>query len=163
VNASPVLTVTADRLNICRNETVNISASGANTYSWSTSATTPSISLTPTTVTNLILTVVGTSTASCESTGTIQIKVNSCNGLTEVSGGSAFEVFPNPNDGKFTLRANHSLNLTVVNSLGQVIQTVSLTEANAFETELTGLSSGVYFIRTDFDNSILTKKIIIRN
>lgn len=75
VNPLPTLTlaVTGNTL-ICGTTGTNvISATGANTYSWSTSATTPSIN--PTTTVTTVYSVVGTATTGCSSSQATTITV----------------------------------------------------------------------------------------
>jgi large repetitive protein len=62
VNARPVVTITASGpLTICRGDSLTLTASGADTYQWSTGATTPSITVRN----NGNYSVVGTSAAGC--------------------------------------------------------------------------------------------------
>ncbi|MBA3663653.1 MAG: T9SS type A sorting domain-containing protein [Bacteroidetes bacterium] len=69
VNALPVVTITSPTA-ICTGGTVNLTAGGANTYSWSTGSTSVTITDTPTIVTSY--TVTGTNTLTGCSNNTIQ-------------------------------------------------------------------------------------------
>ncbi len=64
VTVNPLPTVTVNSPTICPSSTVALIASGANTYSWSTTATTSSIIVSPATSTNY--TVTGTSALGCQ-------------------------------------------------------------------------------------------------
>ena len=83
--AGPTLNVTPSNTAICNGSSTILTASGtANTYVWSTSATTASISVTPTTTT--VYTVTGTKTSTgCESVATATITVNPPPSLTLAS------------------------------------------------------------------------------
>ena len=72
VNSLP--TVTVNNATICATGTATLAASGASTYTWSTSAISPSISPSPTTTT--VYTVVGTSANNCKNTATSTVTVN---------------------------------------------------------------------------------------
>jgi hypothetical protein len=72
VNPLPILTLNS--ATICAGTSATLSASGANTYSWSTGAASASIIVSPT-VTNSY-SVIGTSSLGCVSNGTAQITVN---------------------------------------------------------------------------------------
>jgi PKD repeat protein len=72
VNPSP--TVTVNSATICNGQSVNLTASGATTYSWSSGQTTSNISVSPTS--NTSYTVVGT-TGSCSGNSISNITVNS--------------------------------------------------------------------------------------
>ena len=71
VNPAPALTVNTPT--ICSGASVNLTASGANTYSWNTGATASSISVSPTSSTNYTIT--GTSSG-CSKTNTTSVTVN---------------------------------------------------------------------------------------
>ncbi|MEI6019825.1 MAG: T9SS type A sorting domain-containing protein [Bacteroidota bacterium] len=74
--AVPALTVTATSPSLCAGNAVTITASGANTYSWNTGATSAIIS--PTLNTSTSFTLLGTSVVGCTatSTGSIQVSPN---------------------------------------------------------------------------------------
>ena len=72
VNPRPKIIVPSTA--ICVGNTTTLTASGASTYSWNTSATSPSIVQSPTITTNY--TVTATDSNSCVNTTTVSIKVN---------------------------------------------------------------------------------------
>jgi hypothetical protein len=72
VNTTP--TVVVNSATVCSGNAVNLSATGATTYSWNTGATTSSISLTPTVTTSYII--VGTNSVGCTNTKTVSVTVN---------------------------------------------------------------------------------------
>ncbi|MFZ2911954.1 MAG: T9SS type A sorting domain-containing protein [Candidatus Absconditicoccaceae bacterium] len=74
VNSYAVITIAASNNNICDGESVILTASGATTYLWSTGATTPSISVSPSSTTNYSVT--GTNTSGCTASANITITVN---------------------------------------------------------------------------------------
>jgi gliding motility-associated-like protein len=67
-------TVSVPSATICQNSTQVLTATGANTYTWSTSQNGPSISLSPTVTTTY--TVTGVAVSSCSNITTVQISVN---------------------------------------------------------------------------------------
>lgn len=74
VNALPLVSAIASFSTICGGQNVNITASGANTYSWNTGATTQVIGVTPTVTTTY--TVIGTDVNGCVKTAIATITVN---------------------------------------------------------------------------------------
>lgn len=82
VNATPTLAVSGPTA-ICSGTTVVLTASGASTYSWSTGATTNSISVSPTITTTY--SVIGTNTLACSTTTVKIITVNTTPTVTAVS------------------------------------------------------------------------------
>ena len=77
IKATPTVNVASGA--VCLGASANISASGATTYSWSTGATTPSITVTPSTTTSYSVT--GT-TAGCSNTAVSTVTVNTLPSIT---------------------------------------------------------------------------------
>jgi hypothetical protein len=75
--------------------------------------------------------------------------------LVEVTGAVPdtvrISVFPNPSKGYFTVRANKTSSLLLVNILGDIVQNIELNEENNFTYAFNDLANGVYFIRDDRD------------
>jgi len=74
VNPLPTLTITSSPTTICFGQSISYTASGANSYSWNTGATTASISVTPSINTQYTLT--GVSAANCSNTAITSASVN---------------------------------------------------------------------------------------
>lgn len=70
----PNVTLTASQTTVCNGSSVNLTAIGATTYTWNTTATTSSISVTPSVTTSY--TVIGENAPGCPDTKTITINVN---------------------------------------------------------------------------------------
>ena len=68
-------------------------------------------------------------------------------------------VFPNPNNGEFTIRCNDMSRIIVYNVIGSIVKDI---EVSADNYVVEGLNPGVYFvnIRT-YDNDII-KKVVVR-
>lgn len=84
-DASAVPTITGSSL-ICAGSSLTLTASGANTYSWSTGATTASITATPTA--NITYTATGSNTLGCSGMGTQVVTVNPLPTVTASSSSS---------------------------------------------------------------------------
>lgn len=80
VNALPTVIISPATQTICAGNSATLAASGATTYSWNTSQTTSTISVSPTTTTGY--TVTGTSASGCAKTVTANVIVNSLPTLT---------------------------------------------------------------------------------
>ncbi len=70
-------------------------------------------------------------------------------------------IYPNPNNGTFAVRAQQAGSYEVLNSLGQVQQVIAINEsAGAFE--VTGLASGVYFVREVHNPANLQRVMVVQ-
>ncbi|MEI6019869.1 MAG: T9SS type A sorting domain-containing protein [Bacteroidota bacterium] len=164
VNPNPTVTALSTRSVMCKSENNIITASGATSYSWNTSATTASFVITPSLVTTMNYSVIGIGANGCQNTATVSIKVNACTGLQELSNGvNSLNIYPNPNNGEFTLSASSAVKLAVINQLGQVIKNIDLNENNGFQNKLSGLSSGIYFVKDLGNEQNNAIKIIVNN
>ena len=78
VNPLPTITITPNNPSICSGQTVTLTASGADTYSWSPSiglsaTNTATVTASPTATTTY--TIIGTTAAGCTNTGTVTVNV----------------------------------------------------------------------------------------
>jgi gliding motility-associated-like protein len=74
VNPLPIVAINSNNpVNVCNGSSVNLTASGASTYVWNTSATTTTISVQPTV--NTTYSVIGTTAAGCKDTATTLVQV----------------------------------------------------------------------------------------
>ncbi len=74
VNSLPIITINSSSAAICSGTSATLTANGANSYVWNTSATTLSITVAPSVSTGY--TVTGTDVAGCVNTETISVTVN---------------------------------------------------------------------------------------
>ena len=161
VLTSPTIIAIASHTNICKGESVTLNASGAGSYLWSQASTTPSISVSPTNST--IYSVVGTDANNCKSAAiNITIVVEFCTGINSItSQQNQTAIFPNPNNGDFTIKSNESIHLNVIDELGQIVKSISLTESNNNQVSISGLSNGIYFLVGNNSDSKINQKIVV--
>ena len=72
-----------------------------------------------------------------------------------------FSVYPNPNNGTFSIRSTQEGTITILNELGQTIQQFNLTYSNNFTKTIENLSNGIYFISGSNDNLLSRQKIVV--
>jgi hypothetical protein len=76
------------------------------------------------------------------------------------------EISPNPSTGQFNLKINTAFpvikGIQVKNVLGQTIKTIAISKNNPSEMliDLTGTSSGIYFLSVETSNKTVTKRLI---
>ena len=87
-------------------------------------------------------------------------------GLSDAEGGLRAVIYPNPASGKATVEIeglNESARLIVTDLQGRVLSSDDLQSgASRYEMDLTGFASGVYYIRIVTDNSVSTRKLIVK-
>ena len=91
-----------------------------------------------------------------------QIKPNNRND-NNLSETPSLSVFPNPNNGQFTIVANgfdDNTKFIIYNPMGKTILKDILRKENALD--LSSYNKGLYFIKTISNNKVLTQKILIR-
>ncbi|WP_317897258.1 T9SS type A sorting domain-containing protein [Aurantibacillus circumpalustris] len=158
---NPTITAVPARTLICVKESVEITAAGGSSYAWNNTMTGPTITVSPTgTAANY--TVTGTDDNGCSNTATVQVKISNCTGLSEFSNlNNRITIYPNPNDGKFTIQSNVDLKLSLVNELGQLIRVINLSTNNNLEVNISDLAKGIYFVSGQIDGLQIYQKIVV--
>jgi hypothetical protein len=159
INPNPTVTAVLTRSVICRGESTILTANGANTYVWNNTATTQSFVINP--IINTNYTVTGTNLNGCKGTGTVQVKVNTCTGISELSNQNGIKIYPNPNNGEFTVESQLPIDLLIINELGQTIKTIQLSSANNLQVKVSNLANGIYFIMGKNKTTNINQKIIV--
>jgi hypothetical protein len=159
---NPTVTAVATRTQICKFETTTVKGLGAVGYSWNTSQTGSLVPVNPTT--NTTYTVIGTDQNGCNGTATVQVKVSTCFGIEELNKQSqiGLSIYPNPNTGNFTVKADVDLELQLVNELGQLIRLIHLTAANAHQVQVSDLADGIYFLNGTKNELNIREKIVVQ-
>jgi len=162
--ALPTVTITPSPSGtICIGETAQLiaSAGGADTYSWTTGATSAVAPVSPT-ISSTYTVYVGSNFTGCSNTGTISIIVDPCVGLPEISGGlNGISLYPNPNNGEFTIELYNGLNKKIeVSDLTGRIVLSSASEKDKMDINITNLAKGMYYVRIESDSKFEIFKII---
>ncbi|MBO4655637.1 MAG: fibronectin type III domain-containing protein [Bacteroidales bacterium] len=85
-------------------------------------------------------------------------------GICQVAYNQYILLMPNPADHYIDLRVNSNMPVEealLYNAFGQMVQTVALTDNHA-RIDLSGMASGMYFVRVRSEQGIITKKFIKR-
>ena len=78
-------------------------------------------------------------------------------GIEEADKTKTISVYPNPNNGSFTIKGNENETILIGDQLGREIKTIVLSEKNNFTERVSGLNAGIYFLT----GKSFRKKIII--
>lgn len=142
-NSVPVISLSQSSTLICAASPVTFTATGANTYTWSTSANSAIITVNP--LTNTIYTVNGTSSGACTSSGTVAITTNSLPVIT---------IAP----ASVSICAQSPVSFT---ASGAASYTWSNSGGNSAVANYTPLSAGVYTVNgTDPSNGCIASKTV---
>lgn len=157
---SPTVSISSSASLICAGEDLAISASGAASYSWNNGSSNAIILVNPTVTTTY--SVIGTAANGCTNTAQIIQNVNACTGIsTQLNQPSQVSIFPNPNNGNFTLKTAETMNIRVLNQTGQLIKETSLNENNGYQVNINDLSTGIYFVIGQNTSGIIKQKIVV--
>jgi len=158
---------------VCPNQTgvaFSTPAQGTNTFTWTvpTGSTIASGQGTTAMTSNwgsVAGNVIVTANNACGSSGTRTkaITLATCidENQNDASRASVIEVYPNPSNGQFTVRSENAGEYFLMNSVGQIVEVIKLNAANSFRYDVTGLSSGVYFLSGTSGKQVTSEKIVV--
>ncbi len=158
---APIITIGTTNTLICIPQSATLTASGANTYTWSTSANTQTIAISPTVTTSY--TVVGTGVNGCTNTATFTQSVSTCAGLNELSSNNEINIFPNPTSGQFTLlfdKVKEKVEVKVVNAIGQIVLRKTISSTDKINLNISDQASGVYFVEVNAGGESYRTKVV---
>ncbi len=145
VSAFPTTAVMADRPAVCAKESLTLTASGAASYTWSSSAaTTSSISFVP--ASTGWHQVTGFSAEGCAKTASVFVIVNPCTGIAENEAADEFKVYPNPGTGMFKVESAVAQDLIIVDVTGRQVVKQKIA-AGTNTVNLTELAPGHYILK----------------
>jgi hypothetical protein len=68
-------------------------------------------------------------------------------------------IFPNPNDGEFTIKCDNMSRIIVYNVIGNVVKDI---EVNTDNYVVEGLNPGIYFVNIKNNDNYIIKKVVVR-
>lgn len=156
IGTSPIVSATSSSSLLCAGTAATLYASGASTYSWSTGPTTSSIIITP--VLSTTYAVTGYSNG-CSTTYTFVQNVAWCTGVSEYNSGTeTYKAYPSPFSDELKFIANETVEVTLYNSLGQLIRSTTFKNNGTMETS--DLPKGVYIVSMKGEAGIKTLRIV---
>jgi len=159
VNPLPTITVSTNISVLCEGESATLTASGASTYTFNPGGNGTSIVVTPP-VTS-VYTVSGTDANGCSNTFIFTQNVDACLGINSNNAvaSSGVEMYPNPTEGKINLELSSNCEVTIMNSLGQVVYETNLSSGK-HELDLVHLAKGLYVVKVKSGKDLVTIKVI---
>ncbi|HTF06531.1 MAG TPA: T9SS type A sorting domain-containing protein, partial [Bacteroidia bacterium] len=162
VNAAPVLTISSATDTLCSTDAATVLSASPSGGTWSG----PGVmgSMMDPTMANIganTVTYAYTDGLGCSATDSLSIYVDVCTGIAQAQG-SALSLFPNPNNGTFTVNWNGATSATieVFDALGQLVDVRTI--AAGTRTEIALETSGIYsvVISTGDGERIVTRVIV---
>ena len=159
-NNVPTVSISGTDSLLCAGQTITLTANGASTYTWSTGAIAPIITDVP--MGNSSYTVTGATAAGCINKVIVTQPVSVCTGIKQETNAVSVGIYPNPNNGVFTVSLNkfsEGLVVEVFNALGQLVLKHTLKSLND-TVSLVNEANGIYNLRiTDSGNLVYKTKI----
>lgn len=161
VEPVPSLTITSTQNILCKTQSARLTVSGANSYTWSTTANTTTISVSPTVNTTYSVTGRLNSTG-CTNTASYTQTVVICDGIEDLRANEAvLSIYPNPGKGDVTIAADRELKLSLVNNLGQVVKTFTIDASTNYKADINNLANGIYSIIDESGQYRIKQKIVV--
>ena len=167
VNNLPSVTALVSVPQACTGDNITLTASGANTYAW-TSSSSPlvlsgsSVNTSVNAVGLTTFTVVGTDNNNCSNSSTASLNVNACVGLSPIlSSANGVNIYPNPNKGEFTVEFNNQIenSVVVMDVTGRVVSQFNNITDNV-EVNINHLAAGIYYVKVVSANGVDVMKVV---
>jgi hypothetical protein len=166
VTSSPTVTAVSSNSLLCAGQTATLTASGANTYSWSpypggmfSSSGSSMFTVPP--VGTVIYTITGTNTLTgCTNQTTLTQSSQNCTGIENLTQyNNLINVYPNPTKGLITIELNTNSKVYITNALGQEVYNEALSSGK-HDIDIQYQSNGVYFMKVLQQDKQQTIKLI---
>jgi hypothetical protein len=159
VNALPTVMATTSNTLLCSGQTASLTAMGAVSYTWNTSATNSVIAVTPTTT--VTYTVNGVDANGCANLSTITQSVSACTDMqATINSQQSFQLYPNPSNGSFTIELASDAIVSITNALGQVVMNTTMI-AGTNHVALNDVTEGIYFVKVITGNTQTIKRLVV--
>ena len=96
----------------------------------------------------------------CVTTKTVSVMVSPCTVIEEQQINSQLSIYPNPNNGEFTLVTETEMSLEIIDQLGRLVKTIEV-KTGQNEINLNGLTQGIYLLSGSFNGKIYKGKMTI--
>lgn len=157
VNPLPTIGASTSNSMLCVGQSATLTASGASTYTFNPGGTGTSIVVSPSITSTY--TISGTSAQGCNNSSVFTQSVSTCAGIEQIITQSySSVVFPNPSNGKYTIKSiNLIQNIEVLNLLGEIVLS-KVSDSEIAEIDITEQVNGVYILKIDNKIQLIIKQ-----
>lgn len=155
VQPLPTITAVSSNSIICNGQSATLTASGGITYTWV--PTIPLSGVVSPTI-NTVYTVTGSNSLTCIKMETVSISVSPCTGLDEIGSSKNVMVYPNPNQGVFTVKAETGSRLRIYDAYGRCIVN-ELAKEKETVIRMDAFARGLYTLTLETNNRRYAFKI----
>lgn len=158
---TPALNVSSSPSIICTGQTATLTVGGANSYTWSNGSNSSLVVTTPTITTSY--TVTGNNFTGCSSLPSIiTVTVTNCDGINEYAKGkNTVSIYPNPNNGIFTVSSIEMIDEVFVTDVaGKIIYSNKNINGYIVGLDLLLSVKGLYFISVKTSAGLNNFKLI---
>jgi hypothetical protein len=152
-----IVTATSNTL-LCSGQTATLIATGANSYTWSTTNNGNSIAVSPTVTSSY--SVSGTDVNGCSNLSVITQSVSLCTGIAQLARDSFVSIYPNPFTDVITIKnIFKNSTIVIVDVLGKVVFEKQIVSSET-SIDLSELKTGFYQLMVNGESNSYTQKII---
>ena len=160
------LSIVTSETMLCSGQSVNLVASGADTYSWNIGSSNDSILVSP--IVSTTYTVIGTDINGCVDSVEFTQNVSQCVGIETLnSGTTSLSVYPIPANDNVNIEISNMNNnsemiMNIYSIDGKVVVTQKINfENNKTSVNTSSIESGIYLVEIISEQEKLTKRIVI--
>lgn len=159
----PTVFWTTNNTLLCTGNSSTLTATGADTYSWSLGLNTDTEVVSPTSSSDY--TVTGTDVNGCSNIAIVSQSVSLCTAIEVYANNNQIVVYPNPSIGVLNVdleNVNTSTTINVYNTLGEFVLSEMLVSLKN-QININELSKGIYIIKiTDNNNHVISVSKIVK-
>jgi hypothetical protein len=142
---NPTVTISTSNTLICSGQTATLTSNGANTYTWTPSASGSVIAVSPTTTANYFVT--GTDINGCTNSTFITQNVSACTGINEQNFSEAISIYPNPVRDELKINSDKNiLSIKMISTDGRIVFERKNIESHQLIINTSVIAQGIYFI-----------------
>jgi hypothetical protein len=164
LNTTTVLagvSISPNNVVLCAGQTTVLTANGASTYTWNTSANTNTILVT---ATSTVYSVNG-QTGNCFGAANATVTLGTCAGISNNNTELLSGIYPNPTQGVVVMKFVGNLrgNLIVYNAVGQLILEKKLADVSEYHLDISSQPNGIYLMKLKGENGAEKVIKVIKN